>query len=322
MNRIDLKRRAACAALLALAAPLTYAASDKPLRIVVPAPAGGAMDVIARVIGDQLMKDLKQPVIVDNRPGAGGGIGVQALLNAPADGQVIMVTSSNLLTEIPLVMKTGYDPMKDVRPIAAVALLRNLLVSGPAVPAQDFNGLVAYLKTNPGKFSYASHSPGTVSHYAGLILSQKAALDLQHVPFAGATPALAQVMPGHVTIMFDTMAPSPPFVNAGKLRAYGVGGKTRHPALPQVPTFVELGHPELDFSNWFGVIASAKLPDKEAERINSAVLQAASAEAVRAKFIALGFEPMPAQSTAKLAESVRAEYERNAGIVRRFGITQ
>ena len=136
------------------------------------------MDVMARVVGEQLSKDLGQPVIVDNKPGAGGGIGVQALLSAPADGQVIMVTASNVLTEIPHVIKTNFDPLKDVRPILAIARVRNVLVTGPAVPAQDFAGLVAYLKGAPGKYSYGSHSSGTASHYAGLFLSQDGGLDL------------------------------------------------------------------------------------------------------------------------------------------------
>ena len=315
-----LLRRALFAALMYFTSATAFAWIDKPIKIIVPAPAGGTMDVMARVVGEQLSKDLGQPVIVDNKPGAGGGIGVQALLSAPADGQVIMVTASNVLTEIPHVIKTNFDPLKDVRPIFAIARVRNVLVTGSAVPAQDFAGLVAYLKSAPGKYSYGSHSSGTSSHYAGLFLSQDGGLDLVHVPFAGAPPALQQVMSGQVTLLFDSVINSTPFIAAGKLRAYAVGGSRRHPNLPQVPTFVELGRPELGYTNWFGMIASAKLPEALAERINRAVQKAADVGAVREKLVALGFEIEPPQTPAQLAQSVRAENERNAAIVKKFNI--
>jgi tripartite-type tricarboxylate transporter receptor subunit TctC len=314
-------RRALCAALLACAAGAAFAWPDKPVRIVVPAPAGGTMDVMARVLAEQMAKDLGQPFIVDNKPGAGGGIGIQALLNSPPDGHTLMVTASNVLTEIPHVMKVSFDPLKDVRPVYAVARVRNLLVSSSKLPAQDFAGLVAYLKANPGKYSYASHSPGTASHYAGLYLSQVNGLDLQHIPFAGAPPALTQLMSGEVTVMFDNIITSTPLVAAGKLRAYGIGGATRHPNLPQVPTFVELGRPELDYTNWFGFVASSKLPDAQAERIARAVQKAAEVPAVREKLMSLGFEMAPPQSPAELSQAVRAEFERNAAIVKKFNIT-
>ena len=316
-----LLRRVLCAGLLFFTASLAFAWTDKPVRIVVPAPAGGAMDVIARMLGEQLSKDLGQPVIVDNRPGAGGSLGVQALLNAPADGQTIMIVSSGILTEIPHVIKVPFDPLKDVRAIHSIARVRNVLVSSPALPAQDFAGLVAYLEATPGKYSFASHSAGTVSHYAGLFLAHGEALDLQHVPFAGAPPALQQVMGGQVTLMFDSVITSLPLIGAGRLRAYGVGGSARHPNLPQVPTFVEIGHPELDFSNWYGVIASAKVPAALAERIHGAVRKAADASAVRDKMVALGFEPTPAQTPAELSQAMRSEFERNAAIVKKFDIT-
>lgn len=314
-------RAALCATLLSCAASMASAWTDKPVRIVVPAPAGGVMDVMARVLGEQLAKDIGQPVIVDNRPGAGGGIGINTMLNAPADGQTLMVTASNVLTEVPHVIKTSFDPLKDVRPIYAVARVRNMLVSGTAVPATDFAGLLAYLKATPAKYSYASHSAGTSSHYAGLYLAAASGLDLQHVPFAGSPPALAQVMGGQVTVMFDNVIASPPMVAAGKLRAYGVGGSTRHPNLPQVPTFVELGRPELDYTNWFGVVASGKLTDAQAERTSRAIQKASEAPVVRDKLVQLGFEMLPPQGLAALAQSVRAEFDRNAITVKKFNVT-
>ncbi|AOZ10499.1 Bug family tripartite tricarboxylate transporter substrate binding protein [Cupriavidus malaysiensis] len=313
-------RRTGAALALALAVPAALAWTGKPVRMLVPAPAGGTMDVIARLLADQLSADLGQPVVVDNKPGAGGSIAISTLLAAPADGQTIMVTASNVLTEVPHVLKTPFDPLKDVRPIAAVARSRLLLVGTPSLPARDLAGLVAYARANPGKLSFASYSAGTASHYAGAILNQKAGLDLQHVPFAGSGPALAQVMGGQIPLMFDGMVTSLPLLKGGKLQAYAVASKTRSPLLPQVPTFAELGYPELDFSNWVGVIGSARLPEALAARIAAASYRAAATPRVHERMKDLGYEPIEAQSLPQLGQAVRTEFERNAGIVKAFGI--
>ena len=244
------------AALAVITTPLAMAWTDKPVKMIVPAPAGGTMDVVARILADQMSADIGQPVIVDNKPGAGGAIAVQAMMAAPADGQTIMVTASNILTEIPHVMKTNFDPLKDVRPVATVARASMVLVAGPSVPAQDLKGLIAYAKANPGKLSFASYSAGTSSQYAGMIFNQKAGLDLQHVPFAGSPPALVQVMGGQIAVMFDGIVTSMPQIKGGKLKAFGVASKTRSAHLPDVPTLAEQGFPELDFSNWLGTVVA------------------------------------------------------------------
>jgi tripartite-type tricarboxylate transporter receptor subunit TctC len=241
------------------------------------------------------------------------------LLNRPADGQTIMVTASNVLTEIPHV-KDRLRPDQDVRPITAVSQVRLILVSNPSVPAQDFAGLLGYIKANPKSLNFASHSAGTASHYAGMMLNTRAGVDMQHIPFAGAPPALAQVMGRQIPLMFDGAVTSIPLIAAGKLRAYGIAGSGRHPRLPNVPTFVELGYPELDISNWYGVVASSKISNELAERINAAIQKAAAVPKLRDQLIDLGFEPVPAQTSAQLAKSVRADFDRNAAIVDRFQI--
>ncbi|MBU3738234.1 MAG: tripartite tricarboxylate transporter substrate binding protein [Rhodoferax sp.] len=225
----------------ALVAPWAQAWTDKPVRMLVPAPAGGTMDVVARILADQLSADIGQPVVVDNKPGAGGAIAVQAMTSAPADGQTIMVTASNILTEIPHVMKTGFDPVKDVRPVGTIARAGMVLVGSPSLSASDLKDFVAYARANPGKLSFASYSAGTASHYAGMILNQKAGLDLQHVPFPGSPPALVQVMGGQIALMFDGIVTSMPQIKAGKLKAFGVASKARSGHPPQVPTLAELG---------------------------------------------------------------------------------
>ena len=313
-------RRAACAAALLFALPAAFAWTTKPVKLLVPAPAGGTMDVVARLVADQLAQELGQPVVVDNKPGAGGAIAVQALLAAPPDGQTLMVTASNVLTEIPHVMKTGFDPLNDVKPVAVVARASMVLVGGPDVPAKDFKSLVAYLKANPGKMGFASYSAGTSSHYAGMILNAKAGLDLQHVPFQGSPPALTQVMGGQIPIMFDGIVTSKAMVAAGKLQAYGVAAKTRSQHLPNVPTFAELGLPELEVSNWLGVVASAKLPPGLTDKIHDVVVKAAQQPRLRDRLVAAGFELPGEQGTQMLGRDLKADFERNAAIVKTYGI--
>ena len=316
--RPQLRRMAAL--LLALATPLAMAWTDKPVRMLVPAPAGGTMDIVARIVADQLSADIGQPVVVDNKPGAGGAIAVQAMMSAPPDGQTIMMTASNILTEIPHVMKTAFDPLKDVRPVATVARASIILVTAPNVPAQDLKGLIGYVKANPGKLSFASYSAGTSSHYAGMMLNQKAGLDLQHIPFPGSPPALAQVMGGQIPVMFDGTATSLPLIKGGKLKAIAVTTKTRSAHLPQVPTMAELGYPDFEFSNWIGTAVASGVPADIVDKINAATLKAAAAPKVHDRLAAAGFEPNSNMSSAQLAQSVKADYERNAAIVKAFNI--
>ena len=318
MIRTRLIRPLAALALFCTTAAMAW--TDKPVRMIVPAPAGGSMDVVARILADQMAIDIGQPVMVDNKPGAGGAIAVKALMAAPPDGTTIMVTANNILTEIPHVMKTGFDPLKDVRPVATVARASMVLVAGPSVPATDLKGLISYAKANPGKLSFATYSAGTSSHYAGMILNQKAGLDLQHVPFPGSPPALVQVMGGHIAIMFDGLVTSLPHIKAGKLKALGVAAKARSAQLPDVPTLAEQGFGEIDFSNWVGTAVASGVPAAMVEKINAATLKAAAAPKVNERLIAAGFEPNTSMSSAQLAQSVKTDYDRNAIIVKTFDI--
>jgi tripartite-type tricarboxylate transporter receptor subunit TctC len=311
--------RLAVAASVALAAP-AWAFNGKPVRVVVPAPPGGTMDIVARALADQLSVQLGQPVIVDNKPGAGGIIAAQALLAAPADGQTLMVTASNVLTEIPHVLKGNFDPMKDVKPVAVVARASMVLITAPTVPAKDMKELVAWLKTKAGTQSFASYSAGTSSHYAGMILNQKAGLDLQHVPFNGSPPALVQVVAGQIPVMFDGMATSLPQIAGGKVKPIGVAAKTRSAHLPQVPTLAEQGYPDLDFGNWVGVVVAAGMPADLVEKINAEVGKAVASAKLKERLVAAGFEPGGQVSAAEMAAATRAEFDRNAAIVKQFSI--
>lgn len=304
---------------LMLAAPSAHAWSDKPVRLIVPAPPGGSIDIVARMLADQLGADLGQPVVVDNKPGAGGAIAVQNLLAAANDGGQLMVTASNVLTEVPHVLKSNFDPLKDLVPLASVATASMVLVGNNDIPAQDLKGMVDWARRNPGKLSIASYSAGTSSHYAAVILNRKAGLDLQHVPFLGSPPALTQVIGGQVPLMFDGMATSLPQLRAGKIKVFALAGKVRSPLLPQVPTLVELGYPELVFGNWLGVVSSSRLSPEMQLRIREALIKAGNASKVRERLLAAGFEPQ-VSSGPELVQSTRTEFERNAQIVRQYEI--
>lgn len=312
--------RTVCAAALALALPAAHAWTDKPVRMVVPAPAGGTMDVVARIVAEQLAADIGQPVVVENKPGAGGAIAVQAMLAAPADGNTIMMTASNILTEIPHVMKTAFDPLKDVKPVTAIARASMVLIGAPNVPAKDLKGVIAWVKAHPGTVSFASYSAGTSSHYAGMILNQKAGLDMQHVPFAGSPPALVQVMGGQIPLMFDGMATARKMIEGGKVQAYGVASKKRSPHLPNLPTLAEQGYPDLDFSNWVGIIVATSVPSAVVQKINAAVDKTAAAPKVRDRLLGAGFDAGGDETAEQMAQSLRADFERNAAIVKAFDI--
>jgi tripartite-type tricarboxylate transporter receptor subunit TctC len=297
-----------------------WAFGEKPLTLIVPAPPGGTMDIVARLIGQQLSIDIGQPVIVENKAGAGGGIGINAMLRAPADGNTLLVGASNLLAEIPHVITQPFDPLKDVLPLASVARSGIVLVTDASSPARDFRGLVEYLKSNRGKINFATYSSGTVSHYAGAMMSELLDLDMQHVPFNGSAPALTALMGGHVNIMFDGMLTSVPQIKAGKLRAYAFTGSQRSRHLPNVPTMTELGFPQMQFVGWVGVMGSAKLPPAELAKIQIALKKVISSPAVQNKLFENGLEPEVNVDSAALARQTREISDRNAEIVKRFGI--
>jgi tripartite-type tricarboxylate transporter receptor subunit TctC len=316
-------RRWAIAAMLALASVAAWPAAawtGKPVRFVVPAPPGGTSDVLARIVGEALAAQIGQPVIVDNKPGAGGAIAVGAVLAAAPDGQTLLVGAQNVLTEVPLVLKVNFDPLKDLKPVAEIGRGGLVLVANPKLPADTVPELIVYAQANRGKLSYASYSPGTASHYAGLILNQKAGIDLQHVPYKGSPPALTDLVAGQLPLMFDGMPTALPLVRAGKLKALAVTSRHRSALLPKVPTFAELGYPDIEFTNWVGVIGAAKLPPELAARIHAALVKTLEAPKVRSRLADAGFEPAPASTPAELERSVRADHERNAVIVRTFHI--
>ena len=297
------------------------ARSDKPVRFIVPAPPGGTADMVARVVGEQVSKNIGQPVVVENKPGGSGAIAAQTVVAAVPDGRTLFVGAQNVLTEVPLVLKLGFDPRKELKPVAEMARSSLVLVAEPKIKAQSLQELIAYAKANPGKLSYASYSSGTVSHYAGLVLNRAAGIELVHVPYKGSPLALQELVGGQLPLMFDGLATSLPLIRSGKLRALALAAPSRSPLLPQVPTFRELGYAEMNFGNWIGAIAPAAMASALTEKINAEVLQAVATPQVRERLAALGLDPASPALPAGLERSVQADYERNAAIVKAFNIT-
>ena len=216
-------------AFLAAIPVIAQTPSDKPLRIIVAGPPGGTLDVVARLLGDGLHKELNQTVVVDLKPGGGGAVAVNDLMQAPHDGNTMLVTLDAIVSEIPHIMKLRFDMAKEIKPIAELARGGLVLVGNPAVPAKNLAKLIAYVKANPGKVTYASYSAGTISHIMGLQLNKAAGMDMAHMGYKGSPPALVDVVGGHVPLMFAGIPNAIPLIKAGKIVPYAVSLPQRSP---------------------------------------------------------------------------------------------
>ncbi|GAA4350611.1 tripartite tricarboxylate transporter substrate binding protein [Variovorax defluvii] len=309
----------ACAAALA---PLAHADSfpDKPIALVVPFPPGGPTDAMARTLAAEMKERLGQPMIVENRAGAGGNIGAEFVARAPADGQTLLFgTSGPLAINASLYRKIGYDPVKSFAPVIQVGHLPNILVVHPSVPAKDVKELVAYAKAHPGKLSYASSGNGASSHLAGVLFNSTAGVDLQHVPYKGTGPALNDLLGGQVSMSFTDVLTALPYVKAGKLRALGMASGTRSQALPDVPTIAEQGLKGYDVSVFFGIVAPAGTPADRVKKLNQAFAEVLASPKVKQQFAAQGLEPAPSTAPEQLAKFIQAQMQTWAAVVRQSG---
>lgn len=267
---------------------------NRPITIVVGFSAGGTTDIITRLISDELRKGLGQPIIIENRPGAGGNIGAELVARAKPDGYTLLMGSVGpLAINASLYKHMPYDNLKDLAPVTLVAHVPNMLVVNPrTVPAQTFQEFVALAKANPGKYFYASTGSGTSSHLSGVLLNLQAGLDLTHVPYKGAV-ALNDVLAGDsVQCMFATIPSAIQLVRGGKLRALAVTSLHRSGGVPDVPTVAESGFPGFDASSWFGLVGPAGLPREIALKLQTEVARILKNPALREKFIQQGADPI------------------------------
>ena len=234
---------------------------NKPVRIVVPYPAGGGIDIISRVIGERLSQRLGQPVLVDNRPGGGTILAAELVARAVPDGHTLMITTDSTVTiNQHLYAKLPYDPVRDFAPVIQLVLLNQLLLANPAVPANSLKELIAYAKANPGKLNYASYGSGSQPHLAMEMLKSQAGIDIVHVPYKGIPQAVPAALAGEVQLTFSGAASSQAHIKTGRLKPLAIGGKTRLALLPDVPTFTESGFPDVPSNAWFGVFVPAATP--------------------------------------------------------------
>lgn len=266
---------------------------SRPVKFVVPFAAGGPLDVMARLVGQKLAEQWGKPVVVENQVGGSGSIGAATVARAPADGYTLLVTVDIPLTMYPAVAKQiPYNPRTDFRPIAAVARSDNGLFVNPALGVATVKELVELAKRQPGKLTFSSAGIAAPAHFAGELFKTIAGIDMTHVPYKGAAPAMSAAMSGEVSMMFGPIPQGVPHVRAGKLKALGVTGPLASPLLPGVKPLVEQGFPGLLIFNWYGVLAPAKTPDAPAQAVRSALKQAMNDQTLRARLSDLGTEPV------------------------------
>ncbi len=292
---------------------------DRPVRIVVPFPAGGSNDVLARILAQSLSEDLGQQFIVENRAGAGGNTGAESVARASADGYTLLLTAPGPLAINPaLYGKLPFDPEKDFAPIALVASVPIVLMVHPGVAANNVKELIALAKKEPGKINYASSGVGSTNHLAGELLKSMAHIDIVHVPYRGAAPAMNDLLGGHVPMMFDNMPAALPQVKAGTVRALAVAGAKRAASLPDVPTVAESGLPGFDAEAWFGLVAPSQTPAPVLTRLTAAVEKALKNPALVAHYRELGAEP-GALSGAKFGVMLKIETKKWTEVIQSSG---
>jgi tripartite-type tricarboxylate transporter receptor subunit TctC len=308
------------AALAVAGLPLRAAAADaypsRPIRMVVPFPAGGTTDILGRIAGQKITEALGQQVIIDNRGGAGGNIGTEMVAKAPPDGYTLLTDPGSTLTINPhAYSKLGFDPVRDFAPITILAEVPNILEVHPALPVKNVKELIALAKSKPGQINYASTGAGQSTHLSMELFKSMAHIDINHIPYKGSAPALVDLIGGQVSVMFDNMPTSLPHVKAGKLRALAVSTVRRSFALPQLPTVAESGLPGFEVSVWFSVLAPAATPRDIVQKLNAVLVKALQSPDVKQRLADQGAEPV-ANTPEQFAATIQRDLAKWAKVVK------
>ncbi len=313
-----LKPLATVLATLALAAS-AQAQVDKPIRILVGFPPGGSGDASARLLGERMALELKQPVVVDNKPGAGGRIAAELLKRAPADGSTFMIAPVVVPVLAPLVFsKLQYNPTTDFAPVVQVANFQFGLSVIASHPAKTVPELVTWFKANPQQANFGSPAPGSLPHFFGVMVATGSGVDVLHVPFNGGAPLMNALLGNQVTSAVDTLVDQIEMHRAGKTRILATSGAARSPLLADVPTFTEAGLKGVEGTGWFGLFAPAKTPEAVLAQVNSAANKALATPELRERFTKMGLEPAGG-SAADLAATIKRDTERWAPVVKASG---
>ena len=313
------------AAALCLAASATAAQAQanypsKPVRVIVPYPAGGTTDMIARIAANQLTERLKQPFIVENRAGASGAIGSQAVAQSAPDGYTLLMgTASSHGINSALQKSLPYDAVKDFAPVTIVANTPNIIIANPNVPVKNLGDLIKLAKAEPGKINFGSTSPGGSPHMSAELVKMMASIDMTHVPYKGAAPMLTDLIGGQVQIGFDNLPSSIGFVKSGKVRALAVTTAKRWPGAPDIPTVAESGVPGYEVSGWFGLLAPAGTPKDILHKLQAAIADAVRSPAVSKQLQDLGAEPV-ANTPEVFAQEIKDDVEKWITVVKNTGV--
>jgi len=313
---------AAMAALALVAAPsLAQDKIDKPVRIIVGFPPGGTADVMARAVADKMKDTLGQPVIVENRPGAIGRIAADAVKAAAPDGSTIMVMPIGPMAVVPHTYKTlSYDPLKDFAPIGMGSTFQFAVAAGPQSGAKTWGEYVVWAKANPGKSSYATSGAGSLPHFFGLLVARESGIELLHVPYKGSAAYMNELLGGNVPLAVDAIADLTEQHRAGKIRILASSGAKRSTAVPDVPTFAELGIKGVEAQGWFGFFAPAKTPKAIVDQLNRSLNQALTSPEIAQRLAGLGLDP--ATSTPEeFARILAADYAKWGPVVKASGFT-
>jgi len=312
------------ALLFALAVSLPGAASaqaypSRPILMIVPLQAGTAVDTVARVIAAKMSESLRQPIVVENQPGAAGQIGTERIARAANDGYTIGFVNDSILTMLPNLGKVPYDPLRDLAPVSRVAGNAFGIAVNPSFAGKTIAELVAMAKAKPGELHFASGGNGSPQHMAMEMFKAAAGVDIVHVPYKGAAQALTDVVGGQVPLMAQGLGVVGSQAKAGKLRVLAVTGRDRSPLLPDVPTMAEAGFAGFEFATWFAVVAPAGTPRDILERLNAEIVKAANIPEVRNRLVEQGYD-VEASSPARLTESIRDGLARMGKVIREAGI--
>jgi tripartite-type tricarboxylate transporter receptor subunit TctC len=308
---------------LALALTATHASAadypSRPINIVVPFPAGGSADTLARLIGQKLSESLGQPVVVENKPGAGGNLGTDIVAKAAPDGYTLLLTPSSIAIAPALYTKLPFDPVKDFAPVTLLASIPMVVVVNPEFPPKTLLELIALAKSKPGEISYASAGNGSTNHLAVELFKISTGIDMLHVPYRGNPLAIVDVIAGRVPVFFDFVLTGLPHIREGKVRALAVTSAHRSPVLPDVPTVAEAGVPGFEASTWFGVYVPSGTKPAVVEKLNAEILAVLANPAIRERLTALGVDVL-AEGPEGLAALTKSDLEKWGPIVQKAGV--
>ena len=312
--------RLVVALLLALAS--TVAAGQdwpsRPVRFILPFPPGGGTDILGRLIAERLSASLGQPVVTENRGGAGGNVGAEAAARSSPDGYTIVLVAPSLAISPTLYSKINYDPIKDFAPVSLVATVPNVMITQPSVPAQTLREFIAYARARPGALNFGSGGAGTSNHLAGELFNIVAGTKLVHVPYKGVNLAMQDVLAGHVHLVFIGIPAAAPHIRAGKLRALALVAPQRSGALPDVPTVAEAGLADFEVTTWYGVLAPAGTPRPIVMRLNSELAKIMHSPELKEKLAATGTEPFTS-TPEEFAAYIKREIAKWGDVIRKSG---